>query len=124
MNRRGFLRGALGVVVAAPALVEALSTRSIFLPPRGGWLARDMNYVLGGVPSFLTNYIDPQIADVLLRPGMLLSGPGIPPNTRILCRLEGELDADFRKRMYKTMRDDAAMRKATTFFQTETKWRA
>lgn len=41
MNRRGFLRGALGAtvgVVAGAELVEALAPkRTIFLPPRGGW---------------------------------------------------------------------------------------
>lgn len=41
MNRRGFLRGALGAAVGAIAgaeLAEALAPkRTIFLPPRGGW---------------------------------------------------------------------------------------
>lgn len=43
MNRRGFLRGALGAavgVVAGAELVEALTpSRTIFLPPRGGWFS-------------------------------------------------------------------------------------
>jgi hypothetical protein len=48
MNRRGFLKalgaGAVGVV-ATPAILEALApTRSIFLPPRGGWLVNRVEY--------------------------------------------------------------------------------
>lgn len=46
MNRRGFLKalgaGAVGVV-ATPAILEALApTRSIFLPPPGGWFRANL----------------------------------------------------------------------------------
>jgi hypothetical protein len=102
MNRRGFLRAALGAsvgVVAGAELVEALSTRSIFLPPRGGWFSgrvyykgAEVVYSVGG-PSFLTNYVDPQLIGYLVRPmtaaglmkvGDMVTGPGIPPGTRII----------------------------------------
>lgn len=84
MNRRGFLKGLVGAVAGA-ALAEKLSTRSIFLPPRGGWL--QTGYVFAyqshqyqthiqwgkpdianaGVPQFLTNYVDPKILEVLIK---------------------------------------------------------
>lgn len=62
MNRRGFLKGFVGAVAGA-ALAEELSTRSIFLPPRGGWWANTV-----GAPAFLTNYVDPKILEVLIKP--------------------------------------------------------
>lgn len=97
MNRRGFLKGFVGVVAGA-ALVEELSTKSIFLPPRGGWrsghdrsmsvqcwiqaqwepalqetLAKYERAVMtegfnAGAPQFLTNYVDPEIIEALIKP--------------------------------------------------------
>lgn len=51
MNRRGFFRalavGAVTGVVATPALVELLTPkRTIFLPPRGGWILTDIPVTL------------------------------------------------------------------------------
>lgn len=111
MNRRGFLRAALSGavvgVIAAPALVEALSTRSIFLPPAGGWLRKDIYKGLihhnAGVPSFLTNYVDPQMLD-------LLTQPMHAQEVYFLARKPGERDAELRARM------------KTAFFVTETNW--
>lgn len=86
MDRRSFLRGALGAavgIVAAAPLVEALTPkRTIFLPPRGGWTTNSAplqsfhfqthaQYAArsnAGVPQFLTNYVDPKIIDVLVSP--------------------------------------------------------
>lgn len=46
MNRRSFLRGALGAavgIVASAELIESLTPkRTIFLPPRGGWFGLDL----------------------------------------------------------------------------------
>jgi hypothetical protein len=94
MNRRGFLKGLVGVVAGA-ALAEELSTKSIFLPPQGGWprkrtyggllsenlvqisdvrLLRSPEEVaeflgpIAGVPQFLTNWMDPEIVNVLVSP--------------------------------------------------------
>lgn len=53
MNRRKFLTGLAGVAVGA-ALAEELSTRSIFLPPRGGWFGTDFNkYLTSNTAWFL-----------------------------------------------------------------------
>lgn len=40
MNRRGFFKGFVGAVAGA-ALAEELSTKSIFLPPKGGWATKN-----------------------------------------------------------------------------------
>lgn len=48
MNRRGFF-GLLGAAVIAPLVPVPdllLPTRTIFLPPRGGWIARSGNQLL------------------------------------------------------------------------------
>lgn len=50
MNRRLFLQSfaAVPVVLATPAIVEALAPkRSIFLPPRGGWPTDGLQAMLG-----------------------------------------------------------------------------
>ena len=52
LTRRQFLTRALAavpVVMATPALIEALTpTRTIFLPPAGGWLTanEEMSYII------------------------------------------------------------------------------
>ena len=85
MNRRQFLRGFVGVAATAGVIETLAPARSIFLPPRGGWMTQPAD---AGVPSFLTNYIDPQILDILVRP------------TRYIIRMEGETDAQLRARMF------------------------
>jgi hypothetical protein len=47
MNRRNFLGllGATPVIATAPALLELLApTRTIFLPPHGGWISGDLRF--------------------------------------------------------------------------------
>lgn len=104
LDRRTFLRGMLKTAVigavATPALAELLTPkRTIFLPPRSGWLDnttgqtataqeiydditrlfkqmqrqgeegwpadREFN---AGVPQFLTNYVDPKVVEILVKP--------------------------------------------------------
>jgi hypothetical protein len=86
MNRRNFLRAAFGAtvgVVAGTELVEALiPTRKIFLPPRDGWVGR----ANAGIPQFLTNYVDPQLIDYLIKPMSTVRIIG-ETDTQLRCRV-------------------------------------
>jgi hypothetical protein len=97
ISRRNFLQrlatGAVVGIVAPAALAELLAPkRTIFLPPRGGWLAKlgfewvtdtvefDVSTSVGynaGVPQFLTVYFNPKILEILAEPIKL---EGYPAN--------------------------------------------
>lgn len=98
MDRRTFLRGILRTAVvgavATPALAELLAPKpTIFLPPRSGWPSAssqeiyddivrlfkqmqrqanegwDVNRKFNvSVPQFLTNYVDPKMVEILVKP--------------------------------------------------------
>lgn len=120
MNRRGFLRGALGAavgIVAGAELVEALAPkRTIFLPPRGGWFPNvrvlrseaEVLELFGPDVTTIHTAIGHEL-DALLRVGQPIyyNDEGlklIEARVHAVLRKFGETDAELRERAMQSLK--------------------